>query len=76
MDYLKEMLSDGESPSTMRVMSFVSLIFAGVISIIGLFRGSDLSELAVLVGVFVGSAFAGKALQKNAEVKKEMNSDA
>lgn len=68
-DWLTKLFSEDSGVSSMRVMAFVSL-FAGVtIAFIGVFRGSDLMGLSALAGVFVGSAFAGKAVQKAQEIK-------
>ena len=69
--FLLALFSSSSEVSTMRVMSVFALVVAAVISIIGIYRGIDLSELATLAGVLVGAAFGGKAMQKFAEVKSE-----
>lgn len=60
-----------EEPSTsaMRVMSMLSLLFGMAIAIIGIYRNVDLKDLSWLVGIFVTSAFGGKAIQKRFEKK-------
>lgn len=64
------MLAENSQISSMRVMSLISLTSGIIIAIIGLVKGSNLSEVAILAGVFVGSAFGGKALQKFSETKE------
>lgn len=65
------MFSENSSVSSMRVMSFLSLLFGAAIAIFGLHADKSPDAIAVLCGVFVGSAFAGKAVSKFAEVKTE-----
>jgi uncharacterized membrane protein YcaP (DUF421 family) len=69
MEFIKKMLSGESEVSCMRVMSMISLLMGGLIAGIGLFKGVDLSELSILAGVFVTSAFAGKAAQAFSEKK-------
>lgn len=66
-EYLKKLLSEESGVSAMRLMAFVSLFLGGGIAIAGLIMKVNLTELSILVGVFVGSAFGGKAVQKFAE---------
>lgn len=61
------MLSETGDISTMRVMSFLSLLIGAAIAVFGLWHGKDMSGLAVLVSAFVGPAFVGKAAQSFAE---------
>jgi hypothetical protein len=72
-EFLGKLISDSSDVSAMRVMAFTSLLTGIGLAIGGLYRGSDLSQLSVLVGVFVGAAFGGKVTQKFAEMmeKKE-----
>jgi uncharacterized membrane protein YiaA len=58
---------DASSVSAMRVMSMLSLFFGMIIAIIGLYRNADLNGLSLLVGIFITSAFGGKAIQKRFE---------
>lgn len=67
--YLRQLCTAGTGISSMRLMSFISLGVGSVIGIVGLVMRVNLSELAILSGVFVTSAFGGKALQKFAENK-------
>jgi hypothetical protein len=67
MNFIKEMLSDSGSISCMRVMSIVSMFAGTGIAIVGIYKGQDLSKLAILVSVFVGAAFGGKAIQAFAD---------
>jgi len=70
LNYLQKLLADNAGdPSSMRVMGFISL-FAGIgIAVLGMYKGKDLGSLALLAGVFVGSAFGGKAAQSVVENK-------
>lgn len=72
MNWIKLLLSEKEGVSSMRIMAFMSLILGGGIAIFGVVTNKDLSDLSILVGVFVGSAFGGKAAQKFAETKSEI----
>lgn len=65
--WLKSLFSQDSGVSSMRLMSFISLFLGGAIAIAGLAMKVNLTELSILVGVFVGSAFGGKAVQKFAE---------
>jgi uncharacterized membrane protein YiaA len=66
--WLASLFSCGQdSVSTMRLMSLLSLLVGAVIAFVGLMRGADLKDLSWLVGVFVTSAFGGKAIQKGFE---------
>jgi hypothetical protein len=51
----------------MRVMSLLSLCFGFAVFISGLVAGRDLSQVSVIVGIFVGAAFGGKVAQKFGE---------
>lgn len=66
-DIIKKAFGEGSEVSMMRVMALGSLLVGSALAVIGLFRGSDLTGLAALSGVFVGSAFAGKVMQKKSE---------
>lgn len=71
LDYIQKLLADHSGdPSSMRAMSFISLLAGIVIAFVGMSKGKDLSSLAILVGVFVGSAFGGKVLQSQSENKE------
>ena len=65
---LKKLFEEAEGEiSLMRVMSILSFLVGAGVAIYGVIRGKDLSGLAQVCGVFVGSAFAAKAAQKFAE---------
>jgi hypothetical protein len=61
--FLLKAFSDGGDVSMMRLMSFLCVISAVVISLVGIYRGSDLSGVAILVGSFLVPAFGGKSAQ-------------
>ncbi len=63
------MFSESSKVSMMRVMSLLSLVAGIILAFVGLNQQQEPSSLAVLVAVFVGSAFGGKALQKSQELK-------
>lgn len=67
--YVRQLCTAGSGVSSMRLMGFISLGVGSVVAIVGLIMRVNLSELAILSGVFVTSAFGGKALQKFAENK-------
>lgn len=69
MKLLREILSDKSDVSCMRLMSIIALILAGWIAIRGLETHADLPGLAMLCGVFLGTAFTGKVTQKYIESK-------
>lgn len=70
MEFLK-LLLNGNDISTMRLMSLLSLLSGIGIAIFGLVKGSNLGELSILVGVFVGAAFTGKTVQAFAEKNQQ-----
>lgn len=69
MDFIRLLFSEGSDVSSMRIMSFMSLLIGGYIAIYGMYKNMDLAELAILSSVFVGAAFGGKIMQKIQEVK-------
>jgi hypothetical protein len=66
-NFILQMFSEGSQVSSMRVMSMTSLWFGGIVCIFGMYKGVDATQLAVITGVFVTSAFGGKAIQKKYE---------
>jgi hypothetical protein len=66
---LQKMFSSSDEVSEMRVMALVALLVGAGIAFYGLKLDKDLTGLAVLSGVFVGPAFAGKVGQKFVEAK-------
>ena len=67
MKVLSFLSSNPNTPSAMRVMSTLSLLIGAGIAFYGLYQKVDPEKLAWLVGVFVTSAFGGKAMQKKYE---------
>jgi hypothetical protein len=70
MEYLKKLFAENSEVSSMRVMSMLALLIGSGIAFYGVHVGRELAGLSALVSVFVGSAFAGKVVQKFAEEKK------
>lgn len=64
MKFIRDLLSESGSISTVRVMSLASLIVGSSIAIYGVIQGKDLGGVTELVSVFIGAAFAGKVGQK------------
>ena len=73
--YLLKLFSENSEVSMMRVMSLLSLTVGSILAFVGLNKKNDPTSLAVLVGVFVGSAFGGKVMQKAQEIKETAKSD-
>lgn len=70
MRLLKQLLSDHNKISMVRVMSLAALITGIAIGLIGVISGNDLTGCAALAGVFVTSAFTAKVTQKFAEKRR------
>lgn len=75
MQYISKVLSNSEDASSMRVMSFYSVIIGSIVGITGLIMNKDLTDLSILVGVFVGAGFTGKVIQKKIEKKDSTEID-
>lgn len=73
--WLMLLTSADDGVSTMRLMALLSLLAGTGIALWGIAKGADLNGLAVLVGVFVGSAFGGKAIQKGFEKRKDKETE-
>lgn len=66
---IRELLDPKSSISSMRLLSFISLLTGCLLAAYGLYANKDLLGLAALCSVFVGAAFTGKAIQKSMESK-------
>lgn len=69
-DYIKSMFSENGDISMMRVGTFICIISAVAIAIIGLITKQDLSSVSMLAGTFLAAGMTGKAVQKFAEKKE------
>lgn len=69
--FIIKLLSTSGDVSTVRLMSVCSLLAGIAIGLYGVYKGKDLSGIAQVCGVFVGSAFAAKVGQKFVEGKDE-----
>lgn len=70
MNFFINLLSESGDPkdvSTMRLMSLASLLCGMIIGLYGVYKGTDLTGVAAISGVFVTAAFTGKAVQKSME---------
>lgn len=68
--FFKKLLSDSGDVSMVRVMAILSLVVGVAIGLYGVYTSKDLSGIAQVCGVFVGSAFAAKVTQKFTESKE------
>ncbi len=62
-----EFFKETGSLSMMRLMSFTCVLAAVSIAVVGIYKGSDLGSLGVLVSSFLIPAFTGKAAQSFTE---------
>ena len=70
MNFIKDLLNEKSTVSSMRVMSFLSLFTAIGIGIAGVCKAApDYSGLSLLVSTFLSAAFIGKISQKSIEAK-------
>lgn len=69
--FFMDLLDENSTISSMRFMSITSLFIGGIIAAVGVYRATDFTGIGLLVSIFVGAAFTGKVLQKNAEIKSE-----
>jgi len=69
--FFMDLFDETSNISSMRFMSVTSLFIGAGIAIYGIAKVADLTGVALLVSVFVGAAFTGKVMQKNAELKSE-----
>lgn len=69
--FLGKMLSNSNEVSATRVMALFALLIGSIIGLYGVIKSTDLSGVAQVCAVFVGSAFAAKLGQKFVEEKKE-----
>lgn len=67
MKLIRELLSDQGDISMMRFMSVICVMAAVGTAICGIYKGSDLSSVAILVSAFLVPSFTGKVSQSFAE---------
>lgn len=72
MKFLKDLFSENNHASSLRVMSMITCIAAIIIAIIGLNKDViDYSGLTLLCTSFLTVAFTGKVVQKRFEQPKD-----
>ena len=71
MKFIKALLSESGSISTMRLMSLFSMVIGAGVACYGIYQGKDLGGVAQVTAVFVGGAFSAKVVQKYGESKKK-----
>jgi len=71
MKFIRDLLSESSTISTMRIMSLFSVIVGAGVACYGIYQGKDLGGVAQVTAVFVGGAFGGKVVQKFGEKRDE-----
>jgi len=66
---LKALTEDGSDVSMTRLMSFMCVISAMLVAVAGIYKGSNLSDVAILVGSFLVPSFGAKIMQKKSETE-------
>lgn len=69
LEFMKSFFSENSEYSMMRLLSFLCVVMAAGIAIHAISSKSDLSETAVLCGVFLTAGIGGKVIQKVSEAK-------
>jgi len=67
--FFLQLLSEKADVSMTRFVSLGCLIISGLIAIFGLYKGSDINALSMLVSAFLVPSITGKVVSKFAEVK-------
>lgn len=67
MSFIRDLLSESGSISAMRVMALICVLAAVGVAMFGLKEKSDVGQISILCGIFLGAAFGGKVGQKFAE---------
>lgn len=71
-NFVKDLFSESHHASMLRVMSFISVITAAAIAIIGVLKATpDYSGISLLCSTFLTAAFVGKVSQKAVESRKK-----
>ncbi len=70
MKFLRQLISENSSLSSLRAMSLGCCLFACILAVYGVYKGIDLTGLSELCGVFLAAAFTGKVAQKHIEMKR------
>lgn len=70
LTWFKAFFSDEGTQSMTRLLSFLCVAAALLISLIAIYNGSSPDSVVGLVSVFLAAGFGGKIAQKFAEVKE------
>lgn len=65
----KQLLSDGQNFSCMRLMALLACVLACILAVYGIIFGRELTGLSLLCGTFLGPAFGGKVIQTHLETR-------
>jgi hypothetical protein len=69
--WFKDLFAEKSTVSSMRVMSMMCVASACTMGLTAIYRNSNLSEAAVLCGVFLSAGLGAKVAQKAQEIKSE-----
>jgi uncharacterized membrane protein YfcA len=72
-NFIYQLLNEKGTISALRFMSVLCVFIAGAIAFYGITHGSNLGDISVLCGTFLGTAFGAKVGQKFAEVKQTIS---
>jgi hypothetical protein len=70
LNWFRDLFSESSDVSMTRFLSFLCVVSAVGIGVIGVYKGSDLSATAVLCGTFLGFGFGAKVSQRFIESKE------
>jgi len=65
--FLRDIFSDSSDISSIRVMSFLCVLFSFGVAMYSLVNQADPEKVAWLIAAFLGPAFGGKVWQKKME---------
>lgn len=75
LNFFKQLISDSSTYSMTRFLSLLCIVSAILISLTVIVKNQTLDSAIGLVSVFLGAGFAGKVVQKYAEVKQAKDAD-
>lgn len=68
--FILELFGEKGDISMMRLLSFICIMTASGIAMRAVIMDRDLSQAAVLCGVFLGAGISGKVIQRGIEAKE------
>lgn len=67
LKFLRDMVSENSDISSIRVMSFMCVLFSFFVAMYALVNGADPEKASWLIAAFLAPAFGGKVWQKKLE---------